>query len=329
MFVLGALLLAVVGFLSFGGSNIFGKPTRFSVYFEESVSGLDPGAAVKLDGVRVGRVAAINVRYDATNKQALVQAICEIDHDVLADSSGRLLDLSKSGQIQELVDHGLRARLVLTGITGLLFVELDFDDPSKHPAPARRFPSEPYPVVPSIPSPLSEVQQSIIEIVADMKKIDFAGLGRQLSTLLATTNQKVSDLDVKELAGKLGRAADAVQAFLDSPEARNTFANLNQAINDARATLARVDAQVDPLSGDLKKTLADAQGALQSLNDAAKTTRQFVRSQDGLTDEVTQALRDIAAAAGALERLANMIERNPSSLIVGKKKAPGAEGSAK
>lgn len=328
MFVLGALLLAVIGFLSFGGSNIFGKPTRFSVYFEESVSGLDPGAAVKLDGVRIGRVAAINVRYDATSKQARVQAICEVDHDILADSSGRLLDLSKSGQIQELIDHGLRARLVITGITGLLFVELDFDDPSKHPAPPH-FASEPYPVVPSIPSPFSEVQQSIIEIVADMKKIDFAGLGHQLSTLLVTANQKVSELDVKELAGKLGRAADAVQAFLDNPEARNTFANLNQAIADARATLARVDAQVDPLSGDLKKTLADAQGALQSLTAAANTTRQFVRSQDGLTDEVTQALRDVAAAAGALERLANMIERNPSALIVGKKKSPGAESPTK
>jgi hypothetical protein len=37
---------------------------------------------------------------------------------------------------------------------------------------------------------------------------------------------------------------------------------------------------------------------------------------------LTQSLRQLADAAAALERLANTIERNPSSLIVGKKK-PG------
>ena len=57
MFVLGALLLGVIAFLSFGGTNVFTKPSRFLIYFNESVSGLDPGAAVKMTGVRIGRVA--------------------------------------------------------------------------------------------------------------------------------------------------------------------------------------------------------------------------------------------------------------------------------
>ena len=321
MFILGALLLAVVGFLSFGGTNVFSKPTRFSIYFEESVSGLDPGAAVKVDGVRIGRVAAINVRYDAATKKALVQTICEIDRNILTDNSGRVLDLAHPGQLQDLIDRGMRARLSLTGITGLLFVELDFEDPAKYPALVR-FPSEPYPVVPGIPSPISEVQQSIIEIVADVKKVDFAGLSKELKTLLATTNKKVAELDLKELGGTVGRAADAVEAFIDTPEAKQTFANLNQTITQARATLERIDAQVGPVGADLKQTLAEAQVALKSLDDAARTTRQFVRAQDGLGDEVTTALRQIAAAAGALERLADTIERNPSVLVVGKKKSP-------
>ena len=73
MFVLGALVIFIVGFLSFGGSNIFSRPSRFLIYFEESVSGLDPGAPLKFSGVRIGRVAAVNVRYDAATKKALVQ----------------------------------------------------------------------------------------------------------------------------------------------------------------------------------------------------------------------------------------------------------------
>ena len=319
MFVLGALLLGVVAFLSFGGTNIFSKPTRFLVYFSESVSGLDPGASVKLNGVRIGRVAAINVRYDPSNKESLVQVVCEINRNVLTDSTGRQIDLTSPAQLQGLIDRGLRAGLSLTGITGLLFVELDFQDARKYPANPR-FMVEQFPVVPSIPSPISQVQQSIVEIVANIKGVDFAGLSRDLKALLATTNQKVADFDVKTLAERVGRAAAAVEAFVSSPEAKNAFANLNSAIGDTRAVLTRLDGNIGPVSDELKKTLTEAQVALKSLDAAATTTRRFVREQGQLGDGVAQALQQVADAAAALERLADALDRNPSALIVGRKK---------
>ncbi|HKB56141.1 MAG TPA: MlaD family protein [Lacunisphaera sp.] len=321
MFILGALLLFVVGFLSFGGSNIFVKPSRFFIYFEESVSGLDPGAPLKFNGVRIGRVAAVNVRYDEATKKALVQTICEINRNVLTDRHGVMIDLTNPVELQGLIDRGLRARLNLTGITGLLFVELDFEDVRKYP-PDPRFVSDPYPVVPAIPSPISEVQQSIVEIVANIKKVDFAGLSKELKALLANANQKVGDFDMKALAGKVGQAADAVNTFVSSPVAQQTFTNLNAALTDLRAVLAKLDGQVGPVSDDLKKTLADAQVALKSLDSAAATTRRFVQEKDHLGDEATQALQQVADAAAAIERLADALDRNPNSLIVGKKK-PG------
>jgi paraquat-inducible protein B len=319
MFVLGALLLAVVAFLSFGGTNIFAKPTRFIIYFSESVSGLDPGASVKLNGVRIGRVAAINVRYDQASKESLVQVICEIDRNILTDSAGRQIDLTSPAELQTLVDRGLRAGLSLTGITGLLFVELEFYDVHKYPANPR-FVVDLYPVVPSIPSPISQVQQSIVEIVAKVKKVDFEGLSKDLKTLLATTNQKIGDLDLKTLAERVGHAADALNAFVSSPDAKKTFTNLNGAIDETRAVIARLDGKVGPVSDELKKTLADAQAAMKSLDAAAATTRNFVRDEGQVGDEVTLALHQVADAAAALERLADALERNPSSILVGKKK---------
>jgi paraquat-inducible protein B len=319
MFVIGALLLGIVSYLSFGGSNVFSKPSRFLMFFNESVSGLDPGAAVKLNGVRIGRVAAISVRYDAVTKQSLVRTVCEIDRNILSDNTGAEIDMTDVSQFQGLIDRGLRARLNLTGITGLLFVELDFEDPRQYPADPR-FMAEQYPTVPTIPSPISEVQQSIVEIVADLKKVDFTGLSKQLKTLLTTSNQKMSDFDVKALGEKVGGAADAVTAFVNSPEARQTFLNLNATLTDLRVLLARIDGNVGPLSDDLKKTLADAQRALKALESTAATTQQFVASQGTLGDEVATSLRQLADAAAALERLSDALSRNPSSIIVGKKK---------
>ena len=319
MFVIGALLLFVVGFLSFGGSNIFKKPARFMIYFDESVSGLDPGAPIKFYGVRVGRVAAVSARYDASSRKALVQTVCEINRSVVTDAAGKEIDLTNAAELQTFIDRGLRAKLNFTGITGLLFVELSIEDPRVYPANPR-FMTEPLPVVPAITSPISEVQQSIVEIVADIKQVDFAGLSKQVKTLLDTTNQKVASFDAKGLGDKVGNAADAVTGFVNSPETRQTFINLNAALSDLRVLLARIDGNVGPISEDLKKTLLEAQAALKSLESTATTTQRFVASQSNLGEEVTGALRQLADAAAALERLSDALTRNPSSLIVGKKK---------
>lgn len=321
LFILGALALFVVGFLSFGGTNIFAKPSRFLIYFSESVSGLDPGAPVKLNGVRVGRVAAISVRYDKSSREALVQVTCELNRNILTDGAGGQVDLTNPAKMQELIDRGLRARLNLTGITGLLFVELDFEDVHKYPANPR-FMAGPLPAVPAITSPISEVQQSIVEIVANLKQVDFAGLSRQVKSLLTVTNEKVTALDVKLLSGKMAAAADAVTTFVNSPEAKQTFLNLNAALTDLRVLLARIDGNVGPVSDELKKTLADAQTALKALEAASTTTQRFVAAQGNVGDELTAALRQLSDAAAALERLSDALTRDPSSIIVGKRK-PG------
>ncbi len=319
MFILGALGLFVVGFLSFGGSNIFAKPSRFLIYFDESVTGLDPGAPVKIKGVRIGRIAAVTVRYDQASHKALVLTTCEINRSVLEDNKGAVVDLTNPAELQKLIDRGLRARLNLTGITGLLYVELDFADVHEHPADPR-FMTEPYPVVPAIPSPISEVQQSIIEIVANIKKVDFEALSKDLKTLLVSSNQKIKDLDLRKLTDRVGSAADSVTAFINSAEAKQAFAGLNGAVTDLRATLAKFDGKIDPVSDEVRKTLASAQSALASLEAAATTTQRFVNAQGNLGDEVTQALRQLSDASAALERLADEVERNPSALIVGKRK---------
>jgi paraquat-inducible protein B len=321
MFVLGALLLFIVGFLSFGGSNIFSKPARFVIYFDESVSGLDPGAPIKFYGVRVGRVAAVSARFDENTRKALVQTICEINRNVITDTNGRTVDLTKSAELQTLIDRGLRAKLNFTGITGLLFVELNIEDPKEYPAIAR-YASETLPVVPAIPSPIAEVQASIVEIVANIKQVDFAGIAKDVKTLLASTNQKVAELDLKALTDRIGGAADAVTTLVSSPETKQTMTNLNAAIAELRTTLASIEGQVGPVSEELKATLASAQTALKSIDAAANTTQRFVAAQGNVGDELTQALRQLGDAAAALERLADTLERNPSSLIVGKKK-PG------
>ncbi len=322
MFVLGALALGMIALLSFGGLSLFSKPQRFTVYFDESIHGLDLGSPVKLRGVRVGRVVDTVVHYDDVANKSVVVVTCELNRNVITDVQGGQLKVTGPQDIQTMVDHGLRAQLGVLGLaTGLLFVELDFFDPAQYPAPARADQPKVV-VVPSMISAISEYQASLSVILSDLKKVDFAGLSKDVKTLLTVTTQKMNALDTKTLGDKVGHAADAVAAFVESPEAKKTFANLNEALAAIKAAIAKIDAQVGPVSDEMKATLNAAQTAMKTLDAAAATTKQFVQQQGQTGDELALALRQIAEAAGALENLANAIERNPSSLIVGKKK-PG------
>jgi paraquat-inducible protein B len=320
IFVLGALALGLIGLLSFGSLSLFSKPHRFMVFFDESIHGLDLGSPVKLRGVRVGRVVDLAVHYDDVRNQSVVAVTCELTRNVITDEKGVSQKIAGPSDIQAMVDHGLRAQLGVLGLaTGLLFVELDFQDPTQVPA-AKPDPSQKFVVIPATPSAISEYQASLSEILADLKKVDFAGISRDTKSLLATANQKLAETDVKGLGDKVGAAADAVTTFVNSPEARQTFLNLNAALNDLRVVLARIDGNVGPVSDEVKKTLAEAQTALKSLESTAVSTQQFVRAQSNVGDEVTAALRQLSDAAAALERLSDALSRNPSSLLVGKKK---------
>ncbi|MEO7414167.1 MAG: MlaD family protein, partial [Opitutaceae bacterium] len=69
-FVIGGFALLVIALLSFGGVTFFSKPQQFVVYFDESLHGLDKGSPVKLRGVRIGRVASLNIRYDEKSNKS-------------------------------------------------------------------------------------------------------------------------------------------------------------------------------------------------------------------------------------------------------------------
>jgi len=320
MFVIGAVALVLIGLLSFGGINFFSKPQRFVVYFDESVHGLDLGSPVKLRGVRVGRVVDLNVQYDAKNKKSIVEVLCEFSRSTVKDEIGAPIDVSSRKPLQKLIDSGLRAQLGVSGLaTGLLFVELDFADLSI-PGPAVTAITDPkFVVVPSMPSAISEFQASLTEILSNLKRVDFAGLSREMNGLLADTRKQINGLELAKLTTEWTKAGAAVNELASSGELQRTFARLNETIDQVSKVLANVDAQIQPAGVKLNETLAEAQGVLKTFNNAAESARQFINAQSGLGEETVRTMNQLAEAASSVQRLAEFLERNPNALLTGKK----------
>jgi paraquat-inducible protein B len=83
--------------------------------------------------------------------------------------------------------------------------------------------------------------------------------------------------------------------------------------------LAGVDAQIQPAGVKLNETLLQAQDTLKSFNEAAESARRFISAQGGLSEETVRTMNQLADAAASVQRLAEFLERNPNSLITGKK----------
>ena len=321
-FVIGAFALLVIGLLSFGGLNFFSKPQRFVVYFDESIHGLDLGSPVKLRGVRVGRVVDLNILYDKKNNRSVVAVVCELSKNKLADANGALIDVTSRGELQTLVDRGLRAQLGFLGFaTGLLFVELDFMDVAQYPA--GKIPAGAnYVLVPAVPSSLSEFQARATDLLAKLNKIDFAGLTTELTKVLAETRERIAGVDLKGVTEQWKKTGASVDTLVNSPEIKQSFVTLNAALGDLRQVLAKLDTQVDANGAQLTATLTQAKETLESFNAAAAGARKFIAAQSGLGEEATKTLSQLGEAAQAVQRLADFIERNPQSLISGRPDKP-------
>jgi paraquat-inducible protein B len=318
IFVLGALALGVVALFAFGDAALFTRPQRFVVYVDESAHGLDPGASVKLRGVRVGRVVEVNVRADPAAHRAEVEVVCEISKNVMFDPAGRRVDFSAEGVLTRLVEQGLRAELAVASLaTGLLYVDLGFHDPALQPAPERPPGGTRYPVVPAVPSAISEFTASLTGLLGKLQQVDYVGLSQDLRGLLAATRARVDALQLQPVLDEIAAAAAAVRSTAGDPAILGAFAALDRTLVDLRALLATLDNTFAPAGEDLRVTMQEARAAMQQFATTAEMLRRLVGPQSGLGEETLRALAEIGDAARSLRRLMELLERNPRSLLTG------------
>ena len=323
LFVLGALLLAIVALFSFGGVNFFSKPERFVVYFNETIHGLDHGSPVKLRGVRIGRVVGMQVRAiphaAGAGARSVVAVVCELSRDVVADAEGEPVDVSDREALQGLIDEGLRAQLGIAGLaTGLLYVELDFYDPARHPARLRSEIESPYLEMPAVPSAIAEFQANLTDVLNDIRRIDFVRIAGELEGLLQDTRAQIRAADLASVTREWAEAGRSVRALADSPETRAMLANVASASGRFDRVLAQLEGAVGPGAEQFNLVLGDARGALAEFQATATLLKRFVAAQQNLGHDASTAFARLGDAAAAVARLADFLERNPNALLSGR-----------
>lgn len=168
---------------------------RLSMSFHESVRGLSPGAPVDFRGIEVGEVVALHAEVDPVSKQTFIL----VDTDLYPERMRSLMrgnqkEVANSpAQLDMLVSKGLRARLE-TGnlLTGQLYVTLDF---VPNAPPAKVAWSRTPPVLPTVPSNLQNLQQTIVRIAQKLDSLPFEKIGNGLNQTLVSANSLMKRLD--------------------------------------------------------------------------------------------------------------------------------------
>jgi len=198
IFVITGTVLAAVIIIWVGAADFFRKGSIYVTYFDESVQGLQADSTVKYRGVAVGKVKSIKVAPD-----------------------DRLIEVAMKIEMSSDLQNHTEAQLKTTGITGIVFIELDQVRPGeKSSSPRINFQTS-YPVIPSRRSEISRFLADTNEIMKSIKAVDFKGLSDQLKNTTLAVENFIE-----------GKQTNSVMSNLES-----TTANIDKAMEGLRVTM--------------------------------------------------------------------------------------------
>jgi phospholipid/cholesterol/gamma-HCH transport system substrate-binding protein len=265
------ILAAAVLWLSSEHAKSYSK---YLIFMKEPVSGLTEKAAVKFNGVQVGYVDEISIDPDDPQE---VRLLVKIDQKTPVNKS-------------------TTATLMSQGITGITYVGLKAKTSTA--PPIQIHPGQPYPVIPSEPSLLVQLNEALRDVTEGLKGMgtSFKGINENFSKLFTPEN------------------LSSIRNILDqTSQASNQFPEVMTKIRGAATGLTNASEQV-------KTTLQNSEGSIRNFDTALKN----------LTD---QTLPEIYSAAHSLKQTmdnvkgaTSQIKQNPSVIIRGSQPRPPGPG---
>lgn len=317
LFLIGASVLTVVGVATLASTSWMNKQSTFVSYFEESVNGLEVGAAVKFQGVPVGRVTDLLIRISPEDKTFAVPVQYDVDIARLTSAAGGFINLGDTAVLALQIADGLRAQLQMESIvTGQLYVELVYRENAPPPEILER--PAGHPEIPTSPSLLAAFGTQAGSVVGDVLKV------------LITVNEMLASVDVEEINRAVVASAGAVERLANSQELQVAIGEVpgmasqfNSTMNEMEMLVAKLGEAAGPLPGQLERTNAEMVLTLQSLRQAVEDARGLYSTDSGLGYQMEGAMASLKEAADALRALVISLDRNPDMLIRGRKPGGG------
>jgi paraquat-inducible protein B len=305
-FIVGALVIATAGALFFAGGGLGGARTSVVMVFDGSLRGLNVGAPVALRGVTVGQVKDIDMILNVDKGDVSLVVVAEID-----ESGIKFAGASNEHIGKELIARGLRAQLNMQSLlTGLLYVELDFHPDTEALTVAL---DAPYPQIPTIPTDLERLRQSL-------DSIDYASIVDNMDRIARGLDTLVNNPDMQALPSALRSSLAAVEGAgreLTATLDENSRA-LGELIGEASTTVSLLNTELPALTASMDSSLESLDQALMAAAESLAQIERASAPDSAPRRQLTMALQDLSLAARALRSLARSLDEHPEALLRGR-----------
>ncbi|OPY78441.1 MAG: Paraquat-inducible protein B [Syntrophorhabdus sp. PtaU1.Bin153] len=304
IFVVVAIALVVGAILILGSGKFFKTYPKYVMFFEGSVKGLAVGAPVDFRGVRIGTVTEIKMMFNPKDSSIMIPVYVELGQGEVEITGVPAPDLARMHREegQELIKRGLKAQLEMQSfVTGQLMISLDFypDKPARFVGADKR-----YPEIPTVPTTLQEL------------------------------TKRVEKIPIEQIFDKLGGALDGINKTINSAEMARIMRSMAQGVDDARALLQSIDAEIKPVAVDFRDTTHEIRKLAVSATKASDHAGLALKSAQGamgnietmagddsvLAYRLNKTLGELENTARSLRILTETLDQQPQSVLFGKKK---------
>lgn len=294
-----ALLAAVVGFTVWIAGRGGGPSKEYDIFFRQSVEGLNRGSSVSYAGVPSGTVEKIEL-WKANPEFVRVRIAVNEDVPILI---------------------GTTATIQGVGFTGVSQIQLQ--GAAKGAPPISEVGPAGVPVIPTRTAGLGALLNNAPQLIERLST-----LTERLTEVLSDTNQRNFEGILKNTNALTGRLSDS------APELRKALVEIQVAVRDigaaadqvgvaAGSTATLVDQEGRPMITQLRKTVAQAERSLATLDAAVAEARPGLRSLSTDTmPEVNQLVRDLRTMSDSISALTAKIDQQGAGALIGGQALP-------
>lgn len=273
------------------------KKQYFVLYFEDSIRGLEVGAAVEFNGIDIGRVSDITLMYDEQEKKALIPVLIELEAELIRrigkennqnddktnDEEDRIfIDLIKGGMQANLEQANL--------ISGAKYIKLAvYEQDGEKTIEEDKYSK--YQIMPTRNTGIGKITDDIAAITSTIKNLPFESLFNSAEHTMQSLEKSLSTKEIEEIGKSITKSLKQVDQALNS---------INSVGKNADVMLKNLNKQISDISAQMQRSI------------------KGVNPESNLYYTLNETMRSLQKMSESVNRLMQQLDAKPNSLIMGK-----------
>lgn len=319
-FTILAGILLVSGIFTFGSGDWFRAEYEVEMVFTGSVKGLNNGSPITFRGVRIGEVKEINLDVVNDGKDITIWVVGALvqGEDSRFTNRAQLYDF-----LDAQIKKGLRAQLVAQSIvTGNLQIQLEY------------FPyQEGYLIlddnenlnIPTVPTDFEIVTETIKNVAEQIDDIPLLEITQHLDEAIQGLNRRINSEKIDQSIDQLNESLIQLNLLLTGMNAEKElffeqYYKTSAAFQVMAKNVTSASQRGERLMKKTSKAIDDMDGMLEQSQSTLKTFEELVEPDSDVRIRLVKTLESIERSAEQFRQLGETLERNPESILTGKKR---------